>query len=227
MLKRQKLSVTSHQKITMKFLILLSPLLFLLSCTSPSSQDASFADSFSMIAAKDTLVFAVEMGEGAEATLPTMDTIAADVFNKIVRDSFRTKIEHILDGGDALITRLGRFVLDADHDALGVNITAFWFRNQSILIFDKKKQQVVGLLPVAEFYGGDGAQILRQSWLLSSNKEIIVRESEHALRMEENAAEPTDSYEEWVARYQWQKGAFVEQPTPDSTALIQHFKIDW
>lgn len=223
----QNFIVTFHKKFTMKFLMLLSTFLFLLSCTDRHSQDASFADSFSMIAAKDTLVFAVEMGEGTEATLPTMDTIAADVFNKIVPDSFRTKIEHILDGGDPVITRLGRFNLDADHDALGVNITAFWFRNQSILIFDKKKQQIVGLLPVAEFYGGDGGQILRQSWLLSSNKEIIVRESQHALRMEENADEPTDSYEEWVARYHWNQGAFVEQPTPDSTDLIQHFKIDW
>jgi len=213
---------------TTSFLILAA--LLVSSCSSSLSKDSSFAASFQSLTLKDTTVFAVEIGASASASLTATDTIALEVFNKYVPDSLHEPIAHILEGGDPVIRKLGRFPLDAQYDGLGVDIQAFWFRNQSVLIYDKQRQQVMQIFPVAEFYGGDGGQILRQSWLLSANnimKELIVRESEHALRMGENEEEPTDVYEEWVAKYIWQGERFVEQPIPDSLDLIQRFPIKW
>lgn len=214
----------------MKIIPVLASLLLLTSCTSRLPQASAFATSFPAITLKDTTIFAGEMGEGATASLKAMDTITLEDFNKYVPDSLHEPIAHILEGGDPVIQKLGRFPLDAYYDALAIDIQAFWFRNQSVLIFDKKQQTVIGLFPVAEFYGGDGGQILRQSWLLSKQnimQALIVRESEHALKIEEASGEPQDLYAEWGARYLWQKNKFVEQPTSDSLALIKAFPIDW
>ncbi|MFN7119902.1 MAG: hypothetical protein ACK4TA_24115 [Saprospiraceae bacterium] len=204
--------------------------LLLVNCTPRPAKQNTFADFFPTLSSQDTLVFAVEAGAGTEASLASADTIATDTFYRYVPDSLRASIAHILDGGDPVIVALGRFDLDAQYEGLGVDIKAFWFRNQSLLVFDKQQQQVVGLLPIAEFYGGDGGQILRASWLIAApdkEKMLLMRESQHALRIDENTQEMNDTYAEAVARYVWQNGRFAEQSVADSTALIQAFPVKW
>jgi hypothetical protein len=199
-------------------------------CTTPPTKDRSFAEFFENRNSNDTLNFAVQAGQGMDAPLASRDTIATAVFNQNVSDSLRAKIAHILEVDEPVIASLGKFPLDDQHDALGVNIKAHWFLNQSLLIFDKKLQKVVDLLPVAEFYGGDGGQILQQSWLFQTPngaKELLVRTSEHALRLKENAEQPTDLYTESVARYHWQNGTFLQQPISDSAGLIRQFPVEW
>lgn len=214
----------------MKNTLTLVSLLLVISCTTPTPKHSAFADAFQVVPLKDTLTFSVEFEATASASLKPMDTIETETFYENVPDSMRIVIEHILEGGEPVITRLGRFPIDAQYDALGIDIQAFWFRNQSLLLFNKQLQKVTEVLPVAEFYGGDGGQILRKSWLLSragAVKTWIARESEHTLLIKENVDEPQDLYAEWVAKYVWQKNKFVIQPTPDSTALIQYFPIQW
>lgn len=214
----------------MKNLLPLVSLLLVISCTAPAPKHSTFADSFQVIPVQDTLIFSVEFEATSEASLKPQDTIATPVFYENVSDSLRASIEHILDGGEPVITSLGRINLDANYDALGVDIQAFWYRNQSLLLFNKQLHKVTGLLSMAEFYGGDGGQVLRKSWLLgtaNTDKTWIARDSQHTLSIKENEEEPQDLYAESVMRYIWQKNTFVVQPTPDSTALIQHFPVRW
>lgn len=214
----------------MRTTLILAVVCLLTNCTTPPVKAPVFTDFFKSIPAKDTLVFAVTEGEGTEAPLATVDTIATDTFYRYVSDSLRAGIAHILEAGEPVMVSLGRVGLDASHEGLGVDTKAFWFRNQSLLIYDQQQKKVTDLFPVAEYYGGDGGQILRASWLITKkNKptELIVRESAHSLKITENADEPQDLYAESVMRYSWQQDRFVQQATPDSTALIQYFKITW
>ncbi len=202
----------------------------LLSCSTPPPKAPSFADSFVAMPAKDTVLFAVAQGLGTEAPLPSADTLDTAVFYEQVPDSLRAMIEHMLASEEPVIVKLGRFPLDAQFDGLGIAIKDFWFLNQSILIYDKQLQRVTDLFPVAEYYGGDGGQVLRQSWWITAAngaQEWIVRDSGHSLILNDNAEEPEDVYSDVVARYVWQNGSFVLQPVPDSTALIQQFPVTW
>lgn len=214
----------------MKTLVWILIALFFTACQpkSASPADATFAAYFKTPTFTDTLVFASKEWGSAGETLPTLeDTIPYTVFKMYVSDSLRTKIEHILDAEEPLILAAGRFPLDAQHDGLAVDISAFWFRNQSLLIFDKKTEKVIELLPVSEFYGGDGGQVLRKSWFVQTNgkKQLFIRDSQHTLNVQ--TAEPTHSYENSVSLYQWQASAFATMPIPDSAALIRQFSIVW
>ncbi len=214
----------------MKTLVWILVALFFTSCQpkSASPADATFADYFKTPPFTDTLVFASKEWGSANETLPTMgDTISYVLFKKYVSDSLRTKIEHILDTEEPVILAAGRFPLDDQYDVLAVDISAFWFRNQSLLIFDKKTEKVIELLPVSEFYGGDGGQVLRKSWFVQTDgkKQLFVRDSQHTLNVQTD--EPTHSYENSVSLYQWQASAFATMPIPDSAVLIQQFPIVW
>lgn len=205
-------------------------LLLFFSCTTPPPKALSFADDFQAMPAQDTLHFAVDAGLGTDAPLASADTLSEATFNRAVSDSLRLEIEHILEGGDPVIVKLGQFSLDEQYAGLGIDIKASWFRNQSLLIYDTKAQKVIDLLPVAEFYGGDGSQRLQSSWLFTNSdgsKNLIVRASWHSLQLDENSEEPQDIYTEEVAKYLWQNGHFVPQPVQDSSALIKAFPIDW
>lgn len=205
-------------------------LVLLAGCMACSPKKESFSETFQVLPFQDTLLFSVAQGLGTEAPLPNADTLVNAIFYEQVSDSLHAVIEHILSVEEPVIVKLGRFPLDAQFDGLAIAIKDFWFLNQSILIFDKQLQRVTGLFPVAEYYGGDGGQILQASWLIASNPkqpELIVRISQHSLQLQEDEADMKDVYVESVERYVWQQGAFVKHSTPDSTALIQKFPVEW
>lgn len=196
-------------------------LLLLLSACGPKPQPSpTFADEFPLAAA-DTLVFAVQE--------PREDTLSPAAFFAQVPDSLLRDINHILETGEPLISHKRRFPLDENHDGLAVNINVFWFISQCILVWHKPTGTVTGLFPAAEFYGGDGGQIRRQSWLLNTpgDRELIVRESQHTLRLDESGDDAIDVYDESVSRYRWQNGAFRQAAVADSAALIRRYGVEW
>ncbi len=199
-------------------LILLIPLA---ACNPKKQAPPSFPDDFPLVTG-DTLLFAVQE--------PREDTLPAASFFAQVPDSLLRNINHILETGDPLISHKRRFPLDENHDGLAVNINVFWFISQCILVWDKQTHQVTGLFPAAEFYGGEGGQVRRQSWLMNTpggGKELIVRDSQHALILNETGDDATDVYDESVSRYRWQNGAFRQTAVADSAALIRRFGVDW
>lgn len=214
----------------MKTLAWIFIVLFFTACQPKSvpSTEKTFADSFKVPPFTDTLVFAAKEWGSAGETLPTLgDTISYELFKANVTDSLRTKIEAILNAAEPIILAAGRFPLDDQYDGLAVDISASWFRNQSLLIFDKQTTKVVDLVPISEFYGGDGGQILRKSWFIQTDgkKQLFVRDSQHTLNVQTD--EPTHSYENWVSLYQWQSNTFATMPIADSAALIRQFPVVW
>lgn len=192
-----------------------------------STESNDFLNYFKPLSPQDTLVFDVANDGNEDNEVPRRDTIPTALLYAQVSDSLREPISHLLEVDAPHFASLGRFALDEKQDALLVNLDVSWFKNQSLLIFDKNLQKVVALLPVAEFYGGDGGQILRKSWLITSDgqKQWVARESQHTMQIKGDNEEPTHLYEDWGKLYTWQNGAFREVPVQDSAALIRQFPI--
>ena len=83
--------------------------------------------------------------------------------------------------GDAKYQAHQKFFLDENHLACIINGTESWFKNQSLLIFDKENKSFKDAMILSQFYGGDGGQIVTESWIYTENgkKHLYQIESSH------------------------------------------------
>ncbi len=175
----------------------------------------------------DTLFFSLTEPRGMRA-----DIIPYAVFTTNIDVQLQQNIDYLLDPEETSIVGLSRFALNDEYDAYIIGVTVYWFGNQSLLIVNKKLNYVTALIPVSQFYGGDGGQVLRNTWFFDYNgdgkKDLLIRDSAHALRTNE-AGEMEDSYEEFVSLYLWQSDGFkpAKLSAADETRLIRRFPIDW
>ncbi|MBK8558322.1 MAG: hypothetical protein IPL65_22490 [Lewinellaceae bacterium] len=156
-------------------------ILFLLQCQSPPAPNGpKLLSYFQITEAADTLHLELpQPGEMIQG-----DTIPNAVFFKELPANFLQEIDYLADANQALVLGLQRYHLDADNDVCLVDIQQFWFRNQSLLVYNHKKKSFTARITVAEWYGGDGGQILTGSWMFDYNddgyKDLIIREIEHS-----------------------------------------------
>jgi hypothetical protein len=119
--------------------------------------------------------------------------------------------------------------IDEKHDGFLLEIHQFWFVFKYLLIFSKDTQKFVDLLPLGQFYGGEGGQVRIESWIFQPSDNvspnILVRTSEHRLQITDDGLE--DRYEDWVHRLQWNQGRFETITVPDSNQLIQAYPMEW
>ncbi|MCF8243820.1 MAG: hypothetical protein K9J37_02110 [Saprospiraceae bacterium] len=192
-----------------------------------ASTEPKLLSSFSPMAVTDTMHFELPDSE-EEAAQPTFDTIPNALFFASLDTAWLREIEHVADSAEATVGGLGRFVLNDNFDACLVEIRWFWYRHQSLLLYDKQRHAFTDRVTVAEWYGGDGGQVLTGSWLLDvdgdGQKNLVRREIEHWLLMQEDG-EARDSTAEAATLLLLDNGQFVASPTANSADLVKRFPI--
>jgi CHAT domain-containing protein len=154
---------------TRKYLPRFGPILllvFLFAACQQSPKTPALYASFHPVNNSDTL--RLELPSDEEPETPG-DTIPNALFFSSLDTTWLRAIEHIADSSEATVVGRGRFPLSDGFDACLVDLRQFWFKHQSLLVFDKNKNVFTDLVTVAEWYGGEGGQILTGSWLFDYN----------------------------------------------------------
>lgn len=199
-------------------------LAFLYSCTPKHSADFTLASQFPLTTMRDTLH--LELSDDA-VSAQLGDTLAQALFFQTL-DTLLQPIDYLADSSSCTAIALQRFELNQQYDACLVQINQFWFKHQSILLFDKAQQKFTQRTTVAEWYGGDGGQILTGSWLFDydqdGDKDLVRRVIEHSsMPNEEGGIE--EKMAESAELLLWQKNAWVKVPVKDSIDLVKRYPI--
>ncbi len=223
---KPKLILIFRETLRMRIFTSISLLLLLFSCSKGQrAMDSSFSLHFQPMNIGDTLFFSMTSPEGLQA-----DSISLTEFEMNVDSAQRNIIDYILDEELTNLVGLNRFPLSDEYEAYIIGATMSWYGNQSLLIVNKKYNYVTALIPVSQFYGGEGGQVLRNSWLFDydgdGDKDLVIRDSAHALRVNEQGDEE-ETYDEYVSLYFWESKGFKPAAVNDSTALIQRFPVNW
>jgi len=212
---------------TLRGLVFITFCFLLTNCQSPkptSSQDPLLAF-FPKAVQKDTLY--VEISD-SEAPRPPGDSIPNALFFSTIPSDLLQEIDYVADSTADLILGRAHFSLDDQTEAYWVEMRQFWFQHHSLLVYDKVRKVFTDRITLAEWYGGEGGQILIGSWLFDydgdGKKDIVRRQIEHQLLMLEDGT-VEDRFNESASLVLWQKGAFAEMPLKDTAATIQRYPI--
>lgn len=207
------------------------PLLFLVSvavltltCAHKRGPDSLLLHRFYLGGLTDTLH--LELPD-EDVTTRFVDTLPRSLFFQTL-DTLLRPIEYLADSSSCTALALQRFEWNSQYDACLVQINQFWFKHQSILLFDKNQQKFSQRITVAEWYGGDGGQILTGSWLFDydqdGDKDLIRRVIEHSSTPNEDLGMEAKIVES-AELLLWEKNAWIKVPVKDSMALVQKYPI--
>lgn len=117
--------------------------------------------------------------------------------------------------------------LDEDRDACLLDLGQLWFKFKYLLIYSKSAQQFVGIEPAAYFYGGDGGQITRESWLfnLSTTPTLFSGYLEHYLKYVEEQDDMVSTTSKKVGLQQWTDSTFQTIPLQDSAFWLRKYVL--
>lgn len=184
-------------------------------------------------------------GEVFMQLFPTVDHDSSTVFHFYnIKDEIATPFSDSLlktalsDGmieaieygtGDAKHQAKQKFALDEKHLACIMNSTESWFMNQSLLIYAHEINNFKDVMTLSQFYGGDGGQIVTESWIYTKNdqKYLYQIESSHAMIMTDDSGEPKEMLDEHSQLYIWKEDVFAEIAQEDSLALAERFQLKW
>ncbi len=169
-------------------------------------------------------------------TLPIpLDTVGADTGRAISPQHFLAALDSILietmiyepDTFDFQGRAYWKIPLDEETEACLLDIKQGWFKFKYLLLYSKSTKSFVNLIPAAYFYGGDGGQILSESYLfdLNTTPTLFTSYYEHYLRLSSN--EPENIERRSMGLRQWSGGAFQEVPVRDSSVWQARYRIDW
>ena len=228
------ISVNSEELATISEAKLLRPmnriyLLFFVVITAAfsncrSNKPPALVEQFSPITHADTIYVSSYMEEDAQGqAIPAIKLYEAlDAF-------LLDKMVYPLDSTDMEAFGQWTLPIDEQFDGFLLEIQQSWFVFKYLLIFSKERKKFVDLIPLGQFYGGDGGQIRMESWLFKQGDNgyprILVRTSEHSLQITEDG--PEDTYEDQVHLLQWNKISFETITVPDAGQLIQAYPMKW
>ncbi len=137
------------------------------------------------------------------------------------------EIDYLADSTQAMVLARQHFPLNDSITAYWVEIRQFWFQHQSLLLYNERRKAFTDRITLAEWYGGDGGQVLTGSWLFDfdgdGRKDIVRREIQHSLVLD--GEEPQDRFEESATLLLWKSDHFAETALPDTAAVIRRFPI--
>ncbi len=168
----------------------------------------------------------MEISEETE-TLAAGDTIPNALFFSTISPTLLQEIDYLADSAQAVVFGRQHFSLGDNLEAYWVEIHQFWFKHQSLLVYDKARKTFLDRVTIAEWYGGDGGQVLIGSWIFDfdgdGKKDIMRRDIQHSLVPDgETMLERTA---ESAALLLWKNGQFVETPLPDTAAAVRRYPI--
>ena len=186
--------------------------------------DPAIQTYFSSHPLPDTL--RLEIGDLAE-DISQGDTIPNALFFSAIPSGLLREMDYLTDSTQSLILARQHFSWDEHLEAYWVDIRQNWFRHQSLLLYDRHRQTFVAHVTVAEWYGGDGGQIMTGSWLLDydgdGRKELLRREIEHTMVPDGEGFK--DLFHESAVLLVWQNGRFIEQPIEANSMIAKHFPL--
>lgn len=205
-------------------LVLLLPFL-LLKCTSPSDSPNTkkeLSDYFQKTILTDTMHFELQQ----EGEKQWTDTIPNSLLFAQIETHLMNGVEYFDNSGDLTVIGRTRFPFTKNMEAYLVDMRQNWYRHLSLFIFDKTKQAFIDRKTVAEFYGGDGGQILTGSWLTDydgdNDPDLIRHEIEHWIIVGDD--NPRDTTAQNATLLLWNGNKFSEEKS-DSTEMVKRFPI--
>lgn len=190
----------------------------------PSLKEPELFTHFRPLVAADTL--RVEISEEGDSAA-VQDTIPNRLFFSAIPSPFLQEIDYLADSSQALVSGRYHFPLDDSVEAYWVEIRQFWFQHQSLLLYDKGRKQFTGRVTLAEWYGGEGGQVLTGSWIFDfdgdGKKDILRREIQHSMTPAGDTA--TERTAETASLFLWKNGRFTNTPLQDTAAMVKRFPI--
>jgi len=198
-------------------------LTFLVAChTSRKIQPTELLAFFKNIPTPDTLRIEVD-----DEDIEVKDTIPNRVFFSNIPTALLQPIDHLADSSSSVVISRQKFTLDGNMAAYWVEIRMAWYHHHSLFLYDKSKQRFTDRITVAEFFGGDGSQILTGSWLFDFNgdgkKDIVRRDIQHSMVPKDD--EPLELIYESASLLLWKNGRFEDAPFQDTAAMVRRFPI--
>lgn len=195
-------------------------------CAPPqSARKTALSPYFQLLHPCDTI--RVEVLEGDER-LASCTTIPNGIFFKEIPQNLLSDIDYIADSSQALVRGYYYFTLNDNISAFWVETRLSWFQNHSIFLYDHSKQQYIDRITLAEWYGGDGGQVLIGSGVFDYNGDgkwdIFSKEIQHSMRPGEND-EPIEETAESVQIRLWKKDHFENLPIADTASVINKYHI--
>ncbi len=202
---------------------------FLVKCHTPVQQPATetaarktLPDYFQKTTPTDTMRFELRQ-EGEERWT---DTIPNSLLFTQIATHLMNGVEYFDNSDDLIVIGRTRFPLTENTEAYLVDMRQNWYRHLSLFIFDETKQAFTERETVAEFYGGDGGQILTGSWLTDydgdGDKDLVRREIEHWIIIHDG--DTRDTTAETAELLLWNGNVF-RGTEAETTALVQRFPI--
>ncbi len=155
------------------------------------------------------------------------DTIPNRLFFNSIPPVLLEQIDYLIDSSASIIIARKQFLLNDTISACWVDFSLSWFRHHSLFLYNRSKRQFTDRITVAEWFGGDGGQVLTGSWVFDYNgdgkKDIVRRDIQHGMTL--NGDEPVEHTFESATLLLWGKGHFIDTPFQDTAALIRRFPI--
>jgi hypothetical protein len=200
-----------------------SSLSLLAACHAPSkTADPLIFKYFRAAAPGDTLHIEIAFDAPTQG-----DTIPNALFFKTIPAALLQEIDYLVDSSANVLLGRQRFSLNDSITACWVDLQYSWFQHQSLFLYNIKSQRFTDRVTVAEWYGGDGGQLLTGSWVFDYDgdgpKDIVRREIQHSMMMQADTV--LERNEQAATLLLWKNGRFMETPMKDTAAVIKRYPI--
>jgi hypothetical protein len=212
------------QSKTLRFSVCIAGFNILACCATPHRQGVTaLLSHFKTSALGDTLHIEI-LNEIAGKP----DTIPNRIFFNSIPHRLLQPIEYLADSSASVVFSRQKIQLDAHISAYWVEIQLSWYKHHSLFLYDQSRHQFTDRITVAEWFGGDGGQILIGSWVFDYNgdgkKDLIVRDIQHSM-IPTDDGDAVEKTHESASILLWKNGRFVDTPFQDTTSLIRRFPI--
>ena len=210
-------------RITCFQLICLGFLATFIACqASPKVPDSDLRSYFTTQVLSDTLLIEIDLKHPSKS-----DTIPNRLFFSRIPATLLEPIEYLADSSEACVLSRYHFRLNDQISAYWVEIRQFWFQHHALFLYDESQKAFTDRITVAEWYGGEGGQVLKGSWIFDFNgdgsTDILRREIEHS--MIPNDGEAVEQFFESASLLLWKNGQFEDTPFQDTAELVRRYPI--